>query len=150
MKKLIFLFTAMLALISIAGCKSYDVTNNRVGYSSVADISVKDYEVKGVIRLESQEVATYGPLGIHKSFKGSHILWSELMAEAAKLGADDIINVRIEVTNKNERKPRFIEFFTGYTDTLLYRATALAIKYTDPVDRGKSGLLYDLSDQDSK
>jgi hypothetical protein len=57
------------------------------------------------------------------------------MAEAARLGADDIINIRIDTTDRNNRVPRFIEFFTGYTYTYYYKASGLAIKYTGAVER---------------
>ena len=146
MKKFLFII-AVLALF--AGCRSYDLTTNKVGWSNYADISVKDFTVMGIITVESQEVFTYGPLGFQKDFQGSRIVWSDLMAEAAKLGADDIINVRIEETNVNNRKPRIIEFFTGYTTTWKYKATALAVKYTDAVDKQKSGRFDSLSGQEN-
>ena len=138
---------AVLALVG--GCRSYNLTTNKVGWSNYADISVKDYTVVGIITLESQEVSEYGPLGFKKSYKGSRIVWSDLMAEAERLKADDVINVRIEETNYNERRPRFVEFFTGYTTTWKYKATALAIKYTNPIDRQKSGRADNLKGQDS-
>ena len=51
------------------------------------------------------------------------------MQEAAKLEADDIINVRIDM-NANYTKG-FFDFFTGWIRTYTYTGTALAIKYTD-------------------
>jgi hypothetical protein len=54
------------------------------------------------------------------------------------------------MTNQNNRMPAFIEYLTGYTITWKFKATALAIKYTDAVERAQSGLLHDLSGQDSK
>ena len=145
MKKLIFILIVVSIFI---GCKSFDLTTNKVGWSNYADISVKDYTVTGIITLESQEVSDFGPFGFNKSYKGSRIVWSDLMAEASRLGADDVINVRIEETNQNIRRPGIIEFFTGYTTTWKYKATALAIKYTDPIDRQKSGRQDNLRGQD--
>lgn len=137
-------------LALFAGCRTTDFTVNKVGWSSYNDIAVKDFEPVGIVRLESQEVFTYGPLGFKTSYKGFRILWSDLMEEAVKIDADDIINVRIEKTDQNFYRPRFIEFFTGYTITYKYRATALAIKYTGPIDREKSGRMDNLKGQDNK
>ena len=149
MKKIVVVIAAVAALTAISGCKSFDLTTNKVGWSNYADISVKDFTVAGIINLESQEVFTYGPFRFQKSIRGSRIVWSDLMDEAARLGADDIINVRIEETNQNERRPGIIEFFSGYSVTWKYKATALAIIYTEAVDRQKSGRLDNLKGQDS-
>jgi uncharacterized protein YbjQ (UPF0145 family) len=137
MKKAIISALVLAALI-LVGCKSTDLTTNKVGWSNYANISVKDYTVLGIVTLESQEVYQASPLGINKSLKGSRIVWSDLMAEAAKLGADDVINIRIETTDQNNRKPKFFDFITGYSYTYYYRAVGLAIKYTEAVDRGIS------------
>ena len=165
MRKYIGIIAVLCVLALFAGCRTYDLTANKVGYSSYADISVKDFEACGVVSAESQIVYEYGPLGFRKSFKGSWIVWSDLMEEAVKLGADDIINVRIEETNLNYRvttagfyedqnkriySPGFIEFFTGYTSTWKYKATALAIKYTDPIERQKSDRIINLKAQEQK
>jgi hypothetical protein len=138
MKKVI-VSLLILSVLFLAGCKTTDLTTNKVGWSSYADISVKDYEVLGIVTLESQEVFEASPFFINKSLKGSRIVWSDLIAEAAKLGADDVINIRIETTDRNRRVPRFVEFFTGYTYTYYYKASGLAIKYTNAVERAQSG-----------
>ena len=164
-KKFLIIFAAILVLALCAGCRTYELTNNKVGWSSYSDISVKDYEVLGIITVESQIVHEYGPLGFRKSFRGSHIVWSDLMIEAEKLGANDVINVRIEETNYNYRvttagfferearqiySPGLIEFFTGYNSTWRYKATALAIKYTEAIDRQKSERMDNLKGQASR
>ena len=148
MKRILILIVTLAALSILAGCQTYDLTKNKVGASNFADIAVKDFVVMGIINLESQEVSEYGPLGIHKIYRGSRIVWSDLMAEAARMGADDIINVRIEETNYNFKRPSFIDYLAGYTSTWKYKATALAIKYTDPIDRQKSGRADNLRGQD--
>ena len=130
MKKI--LVTVACTVLVLTGCKTTDYTVNRVGWSNYAEIAVKDYETVGVVTLESQEVFEAKPLGLARSLKGSRIVWSDLMAEAVKLGADDIINVRIEVTDQNKRT--LIDFLTGYTLTYNYKGTALAIKYTGAVE----------------
>ena len=165
MKKVLGIFVILTVLALFAGCRTYDLTTNKVGWSNYADVSVKDFDVCGIVNLESQVVYEFGPLGFKKSYKGSVIVWSDLMAEAAKLGADDVINVRIEETNYNYRitssgwfeeenkriyNPGFIEFFTGYSTTWKYKATALAIKYTDPIDRQKSDRVDNIKGQDKK
>jgi hypothetical protein len=138
MKKVIVSVLVLSALV-LAGCKTTDLTTNKVGWSNYADISVKDYDAVGIISVESQEVFEVGPFGFNKSLKGSRIAWSDLMAEAAKLDADDVINIRIEVTDRNSRMPGLIEFFTGYTLTYYYKGTGLAIKYNaESVERGVS------------
>jgi len=165
-KKILFIAIAAV-LVMFAGCAStnYDLTTNSVGWSSYADISVKDFATCGIISMESQVVCAYGPFGIKKEFRGSRIVYSDLIEEAKKLGADDIINVRIEITNYNVRQksldfnknvqdknysPSFIEYFTGYSTTWKYKATALAIKYTNPVERIKSDRVHTLNNQDKK
>jgi hypothetical protein len=135
MKKTIFL---VLAAVMFAGCTTTDLTTNKVGWSNYVTVSVKDFETVGVISLESQEVFEAGPLGFEKSLKGSRIVWSDLMAEAIKLGADDVVNVRVETTDKNRRRIAFFDWLLGYTYTYQYRATGLAIKYTDAVERVES------------
>ena len=85
----------VLSVLLLAGCTTTtDLTTNKVGWSNYADLSVKDYDVVGIINVESQEVYECGPLGFNKSLKGSRITWSDLMAEAVKLGADDVIVIR--------------------------------------------------------
>ena len=149
MKKFFVVIIAAAILAAISGCKSFDLTTNKVGWSNYADISVKDFTVLGIISIESQEVFKYGPFGFRKSIRGSRIVWSDLMSEATRLGADDVINVRIEERNQNDRRPGIIEFFTGYTTTWRYKATALAVTYTEAVDRQKSGRWDSLKGQDN-
>jgi hypothetical protein len=146
--KKILVFVAVLALF--ASCHTTDFTENKVGWSNYNDISVKDFETVGIVSVESQEVFTYGPLGFKKSYKGSRVLWSDLMEEAVKLGADDVINIRIERTDQNYRRPWIAEFFAGYTITYKFKGTGLAIKYTGSIDRQKSGRMDNLKAQDSK
>jgi uncharacterized protein YbjQ (UPF0145 family) len=127
-----------LAVLVLAGCRTTDLTTNKVGWSYYSDIAVKDYDVLGIIKVESEEVYHKGPLGFTKSLKGSRIVWSDLMAEAAKLDADDVINIRIETTDQNYRRWWLVEFFAGYTLTYHYKAVGLAIKYTDAIERVES------------
>jgi hypothetical protein len=54
------------------------------------------------------------------------------MQEAAKLEADDIINVRIDM-NDNYNSSAF-GWMTGWVRTFTYTGTALAIKYTERME----------------
>jgi hypothetical protein len=135
----------ILSAVILAACTSTDLTTNKVGWSNYAEVAIKDYEAVGVINLESQEVYEATPFGINKSLKGSRIVWSDLMAEAVKMGANDVINIRIEVTDQNARRPQFVEFLTGYTLTYTYKATGLAIRYTTAIDRVKSSVGSELN-----
>jgi hypothetical protein len=119
------------AALILAGCTTTDLSTNKVGWSNYAEIAVKDFETLGIITVESQEVVIASFLGINKNRRGSRVVWSDLMAEAAKLGADDIINVRIDVVDQNTRTP--LDFIIGWTHTYNYKGTALAIKYTEAV-----------------
>jgi len=119
--KIIF-FGIAIALV-FASCMTYpkvDFGYPQTGNSSNASIVIKDYETKGIIFVKSSE--TIDGNGNHT---GSKITYEMLLREAQKLGADDVINIRIDV---NE----ILEFdLLGTPRTIYnYTATALAIKYT--------------------
>jgi hypothetical protein len=145
MMKKVIVTVVILSVLIVAGCTSTDLTTNKVGWSNYAEVAIKDYEVVGIINLESQEVYEATPFGFNKSLKGSRIVWSDLMAEAVRMGANDVINIRIEATDQNRRRPGFIEFLTGYTYTYTYKATGLAIKYTTAVEQVKSSIGSELN-----
>jgi len=125
MKKLLFL--AIVAVLA-AGCSTNNYTSSLSGVSDYSTVVVKDFTSLGIITVQATEVHHSGPLGIKKSVEGSKITYSDLMQEAAKLEADDIINVRIDM-NANYIQGAF-DFITGWTRTFTYTGTALAIKYT--------------------
>jgi len=54
------------------------------------------------------------------------------MQEAARLEADDIINVRIDM-NTNFSRSGF-SWLTGWVKTYTYTGTALAIRYTEKLE----------------
>ena len=99
------------------------------GVSDYSTVVVKDFTSLGIITVRATEIHQSGPFGFKKSVQGSKITFSDLMQEAAKLEADDIINVRIDM-NVNYTQSIF-DFFTGWTRTFSYTGTALAIKYTN-------------------
>jgi len=118
-----FVFTA---------CTSNNYTANLSGASDYSTVAVKDFVTLGIITVRSSEVHLSGPFGFSKSVEGSKITFAELMQEAAKLEADDIINVRIDM-HANYKKSAF-GWLTGWKRTYNYTGTALAIKYTDKLE----------------
>jgi len=98
-----------------------DYSYPHAGTSNNASIVVKDYESLGIITVKSSEIID--GFGNHT---GSKITNEMLMLEAQKLGADDIINIRIDI---NEVKD-FSADGKPFKTTFNYTATALAIKYT--------------------
>jgi hypothetical protein len=130
MKKLLFLSIA--AAVAMTACTSNNYTTSLAGVADYSTVVVKDFSSLGIITVRATEVHHSGPFGFQKSVEGSKITFSDLMQEAAKLEADDIINVRIDM-NANYVQGAF-DFFTGWTRTFTYTGTALAIKYTNMLD----------------
>ena len=130
MKKLLYV-GLILTIAALGACVSTnnDYTANLVGASDYSTVAVKDFKSLGIITVYAQEIHYSGPLGIKKSVEGSKITFADLMQEAAKLEADDIINIRIDMnTNYSKSSSAWL---TGWTKTYTYTATALAIKYTE-------------------
>ena len=128
MKKIIF----TIAVLTFTACTTNNFTANVAGSSDYATVVVKDFTTLGIVTVHSTEVHYSGPLGFKKSVEGSKISFSDLMQEAARLEADDVINVRIDM-NTNYTKGAF-DWLTGWTRTYTYTGTALAIKYTGKLD----------------
>ncbi|MCL1836014.1 MAG: hypothetical protein FWG46_00540 [Treponema sp.] len=128
MKKLIVVIVA----IALAACTSTDFTANVAGSSDYSTVVVKDFTTLGIVTVHATEIHFSSPLGINKSVEGAKITFADLMQEAAKLEADDIINVRIDM-NAHYHKSIF-DWITGWKRTFYYTGTALAIKYTDKLD----------------
>jgi uncharacterized protein YbjQ (UPF0145 family) len=131
MKKSVFVILTVAAVVFL-GCTSNNYTANVSGASDYSTVAVKDFVSLGIITVRSQEVHQSGPLGSSKSVEGSKITFADLMQEAAKLEADDIINVRIDM-NTNYSKTGF-SWLTGWVRVYTYTGTALAIKYTDKLE----------------
>jgi len=128
MKKLMFLLMVA-AVLAMTACTSNNYTASLAGVSDYSTVVVKDFTSLGIITVRATEIHYSGPFGIQKSVEGSKITFTDLMQEAAKLEADDIINVRIDI-NANYTQSIF-DFITGWTRTFTYTGTALAIKYTN-------------------
>ena len=129
MKKLICV--VLLVVFGISSCTTFDrpqrdydfPLNGKINNSSIV---VKDYVSLGIIFLKSTEV-----VDSKNNHTGSKITYEMLMLEAQKLNADDVINIKIDVNQKEEI---FTEGGIRYTRTTYdYTASALAIKYTTAV-----------------
>jgi hypothetical protein len=124
--------TAVLLLVALlSSCSTTNLASNRTGWSDYATVTVKDYTVVGIVRVVSEEVTQRGFLGIANSHTGSQVTYDLLIREARKLGADDIINVRIDRTD--ESLHGIFDSLVGYTEKYSYTANALAIRYTRAV-----------------
>ena len=135
MKRLIFTVLIVVAVV-LSACTSNNYSANLSGASDYSTVAVKDFTALGIITVQAREIHQAGPLGFRKSIEGAKITFADLMQEAARLEADDIINVRIDV-NTNYVKSAG-DFFTGWTRTFTYTGTALAVKYTDKLETQQS------------
>lgn len=131
MKKSLFA-TALIAVVGLLAisCSSTNLETNQVGWSAYSDIVAKDFDAVKIVKLSSTETITTDPFYLNKKTEGSRVLYSQLMDEAAKVGADDIINVRIDRKLETARRP-IIQFLIGKKTVYTYTATAVAIKYKD-------------------
>lgn len=121
----------LLAAALLGACSTTNLASNRTGWSDYATVAIKDYTVVGIVRVESEEVIRRGFLGIVESRKGSQVTYDLLVGEAKKVGADDVINVRIDRTDRSLHG--IFDWLVGYTERYAYTANALAIKYTQAV-----------------
>jgi uncharacterized protein YbjQ (UPF0145 family) len=131
MKKPVFAIIIM-AICALAACKTTDYTANVSGASDHASIAVKDFVTLGIVTIQTTEIHHSGPFGFKKSVEGAKITYADLMQEAAKLEADDIINIRIDM-HANYTKGLF-DWLTGWSRVYTHTGTALAIKYTEKLD----------------
>jgi len=131
MKKPIFAIIISAAFVLMA-CKTTDYTSNMSGASDYATVAVKDFVTLGIVTVHSTETHYASAFGFEKRIEGAKITYSDLLQEAAKLEADDVINVRIDV-NTTYRGSIF-DWFTGWKRVYTHTGTALAIKYTDKLD----------------
>lgn len=150
MKKTLLFVYSIVCLSLLSGCSmlsmerrdaKYNYTKIQSGaFNDTVPVAVKDFEVKGVVFVESKVV--YDMESGEKN--GSEITFTDLMREAVKLGADDIINVRIDKTEYGTAEDKYRkdsirdrEVYAGrdYTSkNVVYKATAIAIKYTKALE----------------
>ena len=115
---------AFFVLVSCATTNPYreDYSFPHSGTFNDATIVTKDYQTLGIVFAKSTEV--FDANGNHT---GSKITHEMLMLEAQKLGADDVINVRIDVNHVEN----FFAIGELISTTYNYTASALAIKYSE-------------------
>jgi hypothetical protein len=116
------------------------------GLSGVETVTVMDFEVVGQVSVSRQEVIEFGPLGIQKNRSGSRITWFDLMMEASRMGADDVVNIHIDA--KLEETRMLFDFASGYRVARTYTATGVAVKYTGTIEQLKSERQRDLEGRD--
>jgi hypothetical protein len=109
-----------------------DYTFPQAGSINNAPLAVKDYQPLGIIFVQSTEI-----IDGNGNHTGSKITYEMLMREAIKLGADDVINIKIDVNEVQEIIPAAGGDVVRITYN--YTANALAIKYTDAIHGGISG-----------
>ncbi len=130
MKKLLLVLCATVALcIGMASCSSVNTVTAKQGWANYSEITIKDFDTVGIVSVETEWVEKVGFLHLTTDTSGSKVTYNALMQKAAELGADDVINVRIDQTK--EGKTGIIEKILGGTTTTKYMGTALAIKYKD-------------------
>jgi hypothetical protein len=131
-ERVVPLAAALAAAAILAGCATTNLASNKTGWSDYAGIAVKDYDAVGIVRVTSEEVNKRGVFGIATSHTGSQITYDMLIGEAQALGADDVINVRIDKLDHSVHSTvPFFEWIVGYTEKYSYVGTALAIRYKD-------------------
>jgi len=122
----------LVTALILAGCANTNYTANMSGASDYATVAVKDFVTLGIVTVETTEIHHASPFGIIKRIEGSKITYADFMQEAAKLEADDIINIRIDVNTSYTGS--VFDWFSGWTRVYTHTGTALAIKYTDKLD----------------
>jgi hypothetical protein len=122
----------LLALFGTAGCRTVDYTVPLVGRYVTASLAEKDFEAIGLVFVNSTETHKAGPLGLSRSVEGSKVTYTDLMQEAARIEADDIIDVRIDI--HAGKKARFAERLTGWERVFTYNGRALAVRYVSKKD----------------
>jgi hypothetical protein len=123
-------FTACLAAcIVLTGCASVNLTAPLSGKYITAIVTPKNFIVMGNVSVQSTETHKVGPFGLVREVKGSKINYTDLMAEAARLDADDIIDVRIEMNTGG--KTSFLDWLKGWERVFTYTGNALAVVYAD-------------------
>jgi hypothetical protein len=120
-------------MAALGGCTLIDYTVPMAGKYDNASVIVKNFTLIGTVTVRTTEKHTISPLGIKRKVEGAKVTYSDLVNEAAKFKADDIINVRIDMQTSG--KTTFIDWLKGWERTFFYTGRALAIKYVDNVDK---------------
>ena len=123
------IFVLLLVLTAFSGCTLVDYTVPIAGMYDRAGVVEKNFILIDTITVHAEEKHTISPFGIKRTVEGAKVTYSDLMLEAAKVNADDVINVRIDMQTTGETT--FVDWVKGWERTFFYTGQALAIKYTD-------------------
>ena len=122
----------MVIVLAFTACTTNNFSANVAGSADHSTVVVKDFTTLGIVTVHATEIHYSSPFGINRRIEGSTITFADLMQEAARLEADDIINVRIDMHTSYTRGA--FDWVTGWTRTFTYTGTALAIRYTDRLE----------------
>ena len=123
-------FTAGIAFfLLLTACRTVNYTQPIHGKFFYCTTANKGFTVIDIVSVVSTETHTISPLGIVRKVEGSKVGYTDLVQEAAKLEADDIIDIRIE--KNTESKTGFFDWIKGQKRIFTYTGEALAIKYID-------------------
>ena len=111
----------IILLLVLAGCTSVQYSEPLAGRYIRVTVPPKSFIIIGAVSARSTETHTVN--WIIKKVEGAKIGYTDLVLEAAKLGADDIVDVRIDVN--------IIKGTNSNKDVYIYTGTALAIKYVN-------------------
>ena len=129
------IFAVLPTLAVLAGCVTIDYTAPLQGKFDNAGLPVKAFEVVGPVSASATETHRASPLSIVRTVEGAKVTYSDLMQEAARLGADDIIDVRIDMNTSG--KTSLIDRLTGWERTFTHTGQAIAIRYVSGRDGEK-------------
>ena len=124
----VFLFAAVFLLFT--SCRStVNFSAPISGKYSQVGLPEKNFIILGPVSASSTEIHTVESLGRVKKVEGRKITHNDLVIKAAELGADDIINVTIDI--KTNGKTSFRNWLTSWERVFTYTGNALAVKYID-------------------
>ena len=126
-------FAILPVLAVLAGCVTVDFTAPLQGKFDNAGLAYKAFEVIGPVSVSATETHRASPLSIVRTVEGAKVTYSDLMQEAARLGADDIIDVRIDMNTSG--KTNLLDRLTGWERIFTHTGQAVAIRYVS----GKEG-----------
>ncbi|MCL2412199.1 MAG: hypothetical protein FWC97_11215 [Treponema sp.] len=122
----IFAATAVVIIVTTGiGCATTINHSHPSGgiMNNVSELPLKDFEPIGIVFVEATEI-----IDSRRNHTGSKITHEMFMREAARLGAHDVINIRIDVNRRVERQGIWL-----IVRTYTYTGTGLAIRFTDAI-----------------
>ena len=117
--KNIFILASCICNLFLISCATPRIVKS-FGEVSQVPLEKKDFIAMGVIYVQSSATLDVNGMVIN----GSKVTFEMLLKEAEKIGADDIVNLRVD---EIVTPPSYGSI--GYASRVTYKATALAIKY---------------------